>query len=186
MKTLTEDQRQLAARYIPFARSIALRSASNWPAKADDIHSAALLALVTSARDYDPSRGIEFTTFARHRIRGEVVNAIYRDSAGLGGTSAMLNRKLPVPRCYSRSSLPRGRFLAAGRVPRPGRDACERDAAEAILRKLPSRHRVPLGLMAFDGLNQAEAAAAMGCSQSEVSRLVRQSRTFLEGIPCSC
>ena len=40
----------------------------------EDLYSAGTLGLVTAARDYDPSRGIEFSTYAYRRIRGAMLD----------------------------------------------------------------------------------------------------------------
>lgn len=53
------------------------------------------------------------------------------------------------------------------------------DAAEALLRKLPSLHAQVLRLVVLDGLTQTEAGRQLGLSQNEVARLIRQSRTLM-------
>jgi RNA polymerase sigma factor (sigma-70 family) len=185
VKALTEEQRALAARYVPFAKSLARKWAGACPTRADDISSAAMLALVTSARDYDPSRGIQFSTFAGHRIRGEIRNVFGRDSEGIGGVSFRLEAGLPVPRCRAVALVTGGTPIAAGHVPKAGAEMIERDAVEGLLRRLPAKNRDPLRLMAFEGISRREAATRLGWSDSEVCRLVKQSRQLLGGTPCS-
>lgn len=158
---LTSAQRDRAARYIPLARRIA-RDRGRWGRRRHraDVVSAAFLALVTSARDYQANKG-PFATFARKRIVGETGEAMRTDLATLnqlGGQSAMQM----IPDKHND-------FVVVDST----------DAAEAILRKLPSPNATAFRLTAMDGLSQTEAAQWMGCCQNQVSRLIRQGRQLL-------
>ena len=57
-------------RYLPLARSLACRMEYLFPAAGDELQSVAFLALVEAAQSFDPSRGVNFATFARLRIWG--------------------------------------------------------------------------------------------------------------------
>lgn len=71
---LTEPQRELAEKYIPFARKLSKPFRLMFPRWHEDFDSAALMALTESARDFDPTKGVKFCTFAAFRIRGELKN----------------------------------------------------------------------------------------------------------------
>src|SRR5271166_2730202 len=66
---LTEEQRELAARYLPLAHQLAQRRCTTWPTNSEGLYSTARRALVGAARTYDPSRKVGFGNYARHRIR---------------------------------------------------------------------------------------------------------------------
>jgi RNA polymerase sigma factor for flagellar operon FliA len=63
---------ELVTSHLPLANHLVREFASRVPSHVDrdDLRSAALFALVTSARAYDASRGAAFTSFAAIRIRG--------------------------------------------------------------------------------------------------------------------
>src|SRR5205807_753874 len=71
---LTEEQRELAAQFLPLARKLAKPLKTMFAQWKDEFESAACLALVEAARSYDPSRNIRFATFARFRIRGALMD----------------------------------------------------------------------------------------------------------------
>lgn len=71
---LNEQQREMAARHMSVALSIARQFSKSWKWLQDDLESAALLALVECARVYDPSYNVKFSTFAKHRINGALIN----------------------------------------------------------------------------------------------------------------
>jgi RNA polymerase sigma factor (sigma-70 family) len=75
-KTLTGTQRALAARHLDLAIDIASRYRRLHPRWRDEIESAALAALVGTARRYDWTRGVPFAAYARRRIRGAIQDAL--------------------------------------------------------------------------------------------------------------
>jgi RNA polymerase sigma factor for flagellar operon FliA len=68
---------KLIEKHIGYAHAIAADLLKKYP-RLDrrDLESAAELGLVQAANDYDPSRGVSFTTFAYYRIRGAVLDDI--------------------------------------------------------------------------------------------------------------
>ena len=75
-RPLNEQQQDLARRYVPFARSIAGPFAKARPQERDEIESAAYLGLTRAAGNYDLSRGVKFATYAKNRIRGEILDTL--------------------------------------------------------------------------------------------------------------
>ena len=159
MRTLTPTQSDLAARYVPMARWLARvkgRRRAGWARRRADLVGTAFVALCTSARDYRKPSPIPFTSFARWRIIGEVGKVLADDPP----MSPPDDNDRPDPHDN----------LA-------GFEAI--DAAEALLRKLPSIHAQVLRLVVLDGLTQTEAGRQLGLSQNEIARLIRQSRTLM-------
>lgn len=180
---LTEEQQRLAADNIHLARRIARPYKTACPRLRDDIESAAMLGLLYAATRYDSSLGFAFSTCAWSRIRGTVLNVIRFDCGGLGGASAMCmsDRR---PRCLTTpnpGNLKGSRPLACGSIPRVAREMLDADAVDDIVRKLPAKHAKVLKAIALGGLSQQETAARLNCSQTEVSRLIRESRQLLAG-----
>lgn len=72
---LNEAQRQLAAKYMALALSLARSFSKNWKWITDEMESVALLALVEAARSYDISYNVKFSTYAKRGIFGALTNA---------------------------------------------------------------------------------------------------------------
>ena len=66
------DVADLVEAHLSLAHHLARERAASLPAhiNLDDLRSAALLALVVSAKNFDPDRGVPFANFAAIRIRG--------------------------------------------------------------------------------------------------------------------
>ena len=64
--------------YIPAAHIIARQTARRLgrPEDAEDFAGAALEGLVLAGHRYDPQRGVPFTSFAKHRVRGAIMDAV--------------------------------------------------------------------------------------------------------------
>ena len=75
VEPLNEAQRQLAAKYMPLALSLARSFSKNWKWITDEMESVALLALVEAARSYDISYNVKFSTYAKRGIFGALTNA---------------------------------------------------------------------------------------------------------------
>lgn len=64
--------------YYPLVRRIAASIHLRLPrsVELDDLVNVGVLALIESQQRYDPSRGVPFDMFARHRIRGGILDAL--------------------------------------------------------------------------------------------------------------
>lgn len=69
---------QLIAKHQGLVRSLAWRIHRKMPRHVllEDLVSYGQVGLAQAARDYDPSRGVRFTTFAYHRIRGAILDGL--------------------------------------------------------------------------------------------------------------
>ncbi len=74
------DRDQLIRAHLPLVNFLVERMVTQVPAfvNKDEICSAAMLGLVDAANRYDPSKGVQFKTFAERRIRGAVLDEVRR------------------------------------------------------------------------------------------------------------
>ncbi len=176
IQPLTEVQRELASQYLPLARKLAKPLKTMFSQWRDDFESAACLALVEAARSFDPSRNIKFATFARFRIRGALTD-VGREMELPGWDDSL--GEAPDVVTLTPFNEEHGSVLVAVVPPPVGAETDDADAVEQILRKLPARHANVCRLYYLYGKTQAEIGEAMGCSQSEVTRLHRKSLDLL-------
>ena len=73
---LTRDE--LVVSHLPLVKFIVDRIASSLPPHLDrdDLRSAAVLGLISAAERFDPTRGVQFKTFAEQRIRGTIMDEL--------------------------------------------------------------------------------------------------------------
>ena len=75
-----EAENALVGKYLPLVSSAVARLAMTLPdhVDRDDLHSAGLLGLLQSLRNFDPACGNSFETYARLRIRGAMLDELRR------------------------------------------------------------------------------------------------------------
>jgi RNA polymerase sigma factor (sigma-70 family) len=175
LQPLTEEQQELAARFLPLARALAKPLKEIFTQWKHEFESAACLALVEAARSFDPSRNIRFATFARYRIRGALVDV------GRGMELDGWDDPDEAPGLVSLTpfSEEHGNVLIAVKPPAVGSELEDIDAVEHMLRKLPKKHATVCRLHYLYGKTQAEIAATLDCSQAEVTRLHKKALEFL-------
>src|SRR5207247_9377486 len=73
-------EEELVQQYIPLVRNVVGRLAMTLPPHVDgeDLYSAGLGGLLNAIRQYDPTAGTAFETYARLRIRGAVFDELRR------------------------------------------------------------------------------------------------------------
>jgi RNA polymerase sigma factor FliA len=69
---------ELVVTHLPLVKFIVDRIASSLPPHLDrdDLRSAAVIGLISAAERFDPSRGVQFKTFAEQRIRGTIMDEL--------------------------------------------------------------------------------------------------------------
>jgi RNA polymerase sigma factor for flagellar operon FliA len=74
----TESRQQLIIEYLGVAKSVALQVHSKLPAHVDigDLIHAGILGLMDAADKYDPSRQVQFSSYAKYRIRGAILDSL--------------------------------------------------------------------------------------------------------------
>jgi RNA polymerase sigma factor (sigma-70 family) len=169
--SMTEGQRDLAVRHLPLARAIAWRAVQVGTSEGEELEAAAYMALVEAALTFDPSRKVNFATYARYRIRGAIRD--YRRlilSEGWRGDPA----HRPVFETLRRNSEELGRVLGSEPDRPVGAELESTEAVERWLRRLPRTQAAACRLIYLHGMSQDEAAAFLGCSKSYMSRLHRE------------
>ena len=166
-RRLTPEQQDLAARYIPLARSLSRSVKEAWPLEMEEIDSSASMALVEAAQSFDPTRNIKFGTFARIRILGAL-----RDTVK-GFYAQRYVRDMPNARTYHYVPGMEERGLLFMTSPDAPVDEYV-DAVEAVeqwFSKLPRRQAVACREVYLRDRTLVQIGAILGCSKSRVSYL---------------
>jgi RNA polymerase sigma factor for flagellar operon FliA len=73
-------ENELVVAHLPLVKTLVGRIAMTLPAHVDvdDLHSAGLVGLLNAVRQYDPSAGTSFQSYARVRIRGAIFDELRR------------------------------------------------------------------------------------------------------------
>jgi RNA polymerase sigma factor for flagellar operon FliA len=173
---LTQEQKNLAAEYVPLARKLVKPLKQSWPNEGDEFESAAMFALVEAARSFEVSRNVKFATFARYRIWGALQDA-QRALVALRRRSDQ--GRTPVVNDLLYGSQEQGRVCLATNDPPVGDELEAAEAVEAWLRKLPEQHAAACRGIYVDGRTQCETAVRLGVSKSRVSYLHKQALVLL-------
>jgi RNA polymerase sigma factor (sigma-70 family) len=172
---LTEAQRELATRYMPLARTLA-RQAGGASVRSDELEAEAYAALVEAAQSFDAERGVNFAIYARLRIVGALRD--YRRflfHAAWRGES----HEIPVFQRLGRSDDSHGWVLGKEHDAPLGAYSESLEAAESVIRLLPRSQAMACRMIYIEGKSQDEAARAIGCTKSYVSRLHAEALTRL-------
>ncbi len=176
---LDEDQKTLAVRYLPLARSMAQRMQDIFPDSGDEFHSVAFLALVEAAQHFDPSRGVNFSVFARYRIWGalcDMRNEMLKKSNPVGIGSG------PVIVRLGNNTDFVVRVLGSTPEPPLGRELDALDTIENWIGQLPGLQAQAFRHIYLDGKSQAEAAELVGWSKWTMCRMHSQGLNALQRI----
>lgn len=76
----TDLENDLVNRYLPLVKSVVGRIAINLPTHVprEDLHSVGMMGLLQAIRNYDPGNTASLESYARHRIRGAVLDELRR------------------------------------------------------------------------------------------------------------
>jgi RNA polymerase sigma factor for flagellar operon FliA len=182
--------------YLPLVSAIARTVSRGLPptVEVDELVNDGVLGLMTALQRYDPGRGVGFSTYAGHRIRGAMLDG--------------LRERDPLPRALRRAQkaaadglLAPGasvQFLElehAASVPADEDAGPEAQALEADLRRrlwegldaLPARDREVLMLRMMHGLPLRVVAGRLSLSITRTAEIqargVRRLRRYLDGEP---
>ena len=172
---LTEAQKDLANSHLSLARSLARQLHSRRYVELEEVESVAFVALVEAARCHDAESGAQFSTFARYRIVGAILDFFRKAGKnrhpqtstmrGLWGTNLEveqygkpvgINPDLPV-----------------------GTEFDSFDAFESHFRPMSAAQATACRLIYLEGKSQEEAAEIMDCTPSYISRIHREAMTML-------
>jgi RNA polymerase sigma factor (sigma-70 family) len=175
VEALTDQQRGLAVRFMPFAERVAKRMTLHQGERAE-VHADALFGLVKAAGR--GRQGVPFAPYAQACIEGQIRRG-KRDRSGIRA-----DRKIPRPRSVSLDSLP-GDLEPAFELMHGGGAVSPYQAAEAAelwrsVDALDPRQVRAVRLYYQWDLSQETIAGIMGVSQMEVSRLLVKARANLK------
>ncbi|MDX2038998.1 MAG: sigma-70 family RNA polymerase sigma factor [Isosphaeraceae bacterium] len=171
---LGPEQQRLVIKYMPMARAWARPFRRHWFWTNEDFLSAAYLALVESAANFDSSRGITFGTFARLRIRGAMLDIQSRlrrmlkaDGLQSSTTFDSWGESDDGPESVLGFEDPMTALIETA------------DFVEQSLEHLPARHERTCREIYLNGRSQREAAELLGCSKSRISTLHEESLAWM-------
>uniref|UniRef100_A0A831XK71 FliA/WhiG family RNA polymerase sigma factor n=1 Tax=Geobacter metallireducens TaxID=28232 RepID=A0A831XK71_GEOME len=77
-RSSAQSRDELIVSHLPLVKFLVGRIATQLPPHLDqdDLMSAAVIGLITAAERFDPSRGVQFKTFAEQRIRGTIIDEL--------------------------------------------------------------------------------------------------------------
>lgn len=161
-------QEDLIGRHASLVKRIAYHLISRLPpsVQAEDLIQAGMIGLLEASRHYDPTQGASFETYAGIRIRGAMLDEIRKTD-------------------WTPRSVHRKARMVAEVVHeienRKGRDACDKEIAEAMEISLKEYHQILMDatgcrLFSFDDLEGAgdEPDSGMGEGSSPVDYLQQE------------
>ncbi len=169
---LTPEQQELAARYFEWALRVASFPKSNQPHLADEIESAALLGLVKAARAYVPNREVRFESYARHRVEGEISDALIREQAkGFRKSVRRPPRVSPIQVSEAGCAILEGAGQVLGSQPDPdvGTQLAEEESFELAIATVPDKFKPLLRLLFVHDQSLTRAAGELGISPALAS-----------------
>lgn len=179
---LTMDQRRLVSENIDLAKKLAAKRKNPYVSPEDRLQDA-YLGLIDAARSFKPELGLEFNTFAGHRIIGAMIDAERWTSSHIRVPRRAVEQGAVSPKVVSAGAAIHGRQYDAGAddltlsdvvfvAPEPAVSCDDVDAIDTALSSLPVLHRKIVEARYGDGGSQAAAARAAGVSESRVSQLM--------------
>ena len=172
------NQQQLIESQQGLVRSLAAGVRRRLPPSVDmdELIAYGQVGLAEAARDFDPGRGIQFSTFAYYRVRGAIYDALSKISwfAHSGG-------------CDKEADAEDSRAVVDASTPSPPAAAMRRELEQFLsemVDRLPCEAATLIRAVYFEGQTLEEAGKRLGISKSWASRLnaktLRQLASFLQ------
>ena len=182
--SVTQDQRAMVRRL-----AAKLRRELSLAGNPDDLVAYGFGGLLEAKRKFDASRGVQFKTYAYHRVRGAILDGVRKmaprskraaDEAHAQEAREVTARPTPLDRAFTRISA----SLTDAR-PLHGRYGDQDPESLLIhqqslshlleaLTRLPERHRRVIRARYFEGRRLDDIARELGVSKSWASRLHHQ------------
>lgn len=170
-----ESRRRLIEHYQP----LVVKSLSRWrgkDAEMMDLVQEGTIGLIESVENFDPDRGVAFSLYALHRIRGRILNFLAKEAktgqillrtpaespAGLTVVESVLDDSLSVAETAERNFLLDQLRLAMGR--------------------LPNKERLALNGVYIEDQAAGQVASALQISPSHLYRLQKQGIRRVRGM----
>ena len=178
------NRNRLIEFYLPFVASVVSRTkrVDSGLLQAEDHIANATLGLIDAIGAFDPSRGVRFTSFATHRVRGAMLDAI-RDADWVPRQErrAESRGECEPPRVFSTEQFAANgkhgmeRF-ADHREPPSDRSESISDFWRRVVCGMSSRDSTIVLLHYRDGKTMGDVAERIGVSESRVSQRLSELR----------
>lgn len=182
---LTEEQRELAARYVPMARAVAGQRSKRLPVhlRGDERVSDAYLGLIVAARKYNPNKGASFHTYAMKKVHGRISDEL-RDGNFLSRAARKRGVRSPLFHSAATVLAEDSRNVTLSDVledkSEPAGFRSEQlDALSDIVGPLPARKRHVIARYFVDDWTMKEIGAELGIGQSRVSQMLSSALRFI-------
>ena len=187
---------QLVTSHLWLVRAVAKKVLARLPSHVElnDLVEEGVFGLIAAARRYDPARGVSFPLYAKHRIRGAIVDGLRRmdylsrDSRSKAKKSAQEQDPSSVDwRACGATHDAQGREIAfaggasagapepvAGAGWRPDVMAGHEELSATLrgaMRTLPTRYSEIVALYHWRGLTMREIGRSYGINESRVSQI---------------
>jgi RNA polymerase sigma factor (sigma-70 family) len=141
----------------------------------EDLEQYGALGLIVAAAHFDPTRGLKFKTYAEHKIRGAILDAIRKETRVRSGQSA------PPIEWVSLDGLARiDRIDESGERERVAFEA--RLDSERLMKRCTKIQRKVLTGVYLDGESQEHVSSEIGGHQSRVSQHLKSARERLSAV----
>jgi RNA polymerase sigma factor (sigma-70 family) len=150
-----------------------------FPSDSDDLLQESRLALLAAHRDFDPTKGAGFRTFARHRLRGVVTSHLRKQKRHCRCCS--LFDEVDLGTSGERCALI---DVVIGEYPPADRAlnidiAAAKPLLRAFLPKLPKRQAEVIRLIYWEDLTLSQIAGQSGCTKQRVHAIAKKAVNFL-------
>lgn len=170
---LDRQRNALADQYYPMAAAMSRPYRRAWPQARDEFESAAGLALVLAADQFDDQRNVPFPLFAARRIEWALRNV--RRGLDSHDQQGPVREPDPGPRQKggprNPCDWPRGDLQRPLEDRNPTLEVDEVDAFEARIHGLPAPYARVCRALFLHGLTVSETARALGLTQPRVTQL---------------
>lgn len=145
----------------------------------EELVSAGNVGLLRAIDRYEPKRGLSFSTYARQRIRGAMLDWLrelqwpYRYSADRHGADRKWQISMSATTQVRESNRGRclGDFLTDQRQPDPAASVEAKDVFDRLIDVLDPSEQLVIRLMYRAGMSQVEASRVIGVTFSRVSQM---------------
>ncbi|MCK4629442.1 MAG: sigma-70 family RNA polymerase sigma factor [Sedimentisphaerales bacterium] len=169
------DRNKVVEHYLPWAKRKAFILARTMPTtwSIDDLFGEGIFGLIEAVEKFDISRGYLFTTYAKRRVWGSMLDAVRFQSKHYGWTRESslkfnvfhLDANIPGldDKTYSET-------LLDCNTPDPANNLQREDFRKILFSDFNHREKILLDMLFYRGVNQKETAKQLGKTPSWVSQ----------------
>lgn len=170
-----ESRRRLIESYQPLVFKTAMRWRLSEPSMLDSIQEGTV-GLIEAVEKYDYTRGVAFSLFAVHRIKGRIINHLK------GEDGSLLHIDSPLTGEASQTTIGDLLIDAQAEVAAQAEQNYLVEQLKTAMERLPVKEQQVLQGVFLDDCQPKELAAAMEVSLSHIYRLQKQGIRRLRGM----